>query len=44
MAPKKDKEKVIDPVWDEARVREFLKLEPPQGENADHHRRQSPTR
>ena len=38
MALKKDKEKVIDPVWDEARIREFLDLEPPAGENADHHR------
>ncbi len=38
MAPKKDKEKVIDPVWGEERIREFLELEPPQGENADHHR------
>ena len=38
MSLKKDKEKVIDPVWDEARVREFLELEPPAGENADHHK------
>lgn len=38
MALKKDKEKVIDPVWDEARIREFLALQPPAGENADHHK------
>jgi len=38
MALKKDKEKVIDPVWDEARIREFLDLLPPEGENADHHK------
>lgn len=37
MALKKDKEKVIDPVWDEARIREFLALEPPTGENAHFH-------
>ena len=38
MALKKDKEKVIDPVWSEARIREFLDLQPPVGENADHHK------
>lgn len=38
MALKKDKEKVIDPVWGEERIREFLLLEPPAGENADHHK------
>lgn len=38
MALKKDKEKVIDPVWSEARIREFLDLQPPAGENADHHK------
>jgi hypothetical protein len=38
MALKKDKEKVIDPVWGEARIREFLNLQPPQGENADFHK------
>ncbi|MGB5325153.1 MAG: PA4642 family protein [Pseudomonadales bacterium] len=38
MAIKKDKEKVIDPVWDEARIREFLDLQPPAGENADFHK------
>jgi len=38
MALKKDKEKVIDPVWGEARIREFLDLQPPRGENADFHR------
>lgn len=38
MVLKKDKEKVIDPVWGEARIREFLDLQPPAGENADHHK------
>lgn len=38
MALKKDKEKVIDPVWGEERIREFLELQPPAGENADHHK------
>jgi len=38
MSLKKDKEKVIDPVWSEARIREFLDLQPPAGENADHHK------
>jgi len=38
MALKKDKEKVIDPVWSEDRVREFLSLLPPQDENADFHK------
>ena len=38
MALKKDKEKVIDPVWSEDRVREFLDLEPPAGENPDFHK------
>lgn len=38
MVLKKDKEKVIDPVWDEARIREFLDLLPPEGENADFHK------
>lgn len=38
MALKKDKEKVIDPVWGEERIREFLDLQPPAGENADHHK------
>lgn len=38
MALKKDKEKVIDPVWSEDRVKEFLDLEPPAGENADFHK------
>ena len=38
MALKKDKAKVIDPVWSEARIREFLDLQPPTGENADHHK------
>lgn len=38
MALKKDKEKVIDPVWSESRIREFLHLLPPAGENADFHK------
>lgn len=38
MALKKDKEKVIDPVWSEERVRAFLSIEPPAGENPDFHR------
>ena len=38
MALKKDKEKVIDPVWGEERIREFLDLQAPIGENADHHK------
>ena len=38
MSLKKDKEKVIDPVWDESRIREFLELQPTSGENADFHR------
>lgn len=37
MALKKDKEKVIDPVWGEQRIRDFLALQPPAGENADFH-------
>ena len=38
MPVKKDKEKVIDPVWGEERIREFLDLKPPTGNNADHHK------
>lgn len=38
MALKKDKEKVIDPVWSEARIKEFLELQPPAGQNSDHHK------
>ena len=38
MSVKKDKEKVIDPVWGEERIREFLSLEPPLGEDSDHHK------
>tara|TARA_B100000767_G_C19762063_1_gene535631 strand:+ start:311 stop:604 length:294 start_codon:yes stop_codon:yes gene_type:complete len=38
MSIKKDKEKVIDPVWGEERIREFLSLQPPSGENGDHHK------
>lgn len=34
---KKDKEKVLDEVWTEDRVREFLDVRPPAGVNEDHH-------
>jgi hypothetical protein len=34
---KKDKEKVLDEVWTEARVREFLDSEPKAGTNRDFH-------
>jgi hypothetical protein len=34
---KKDKEKVLDEVWTESRVREFLNSEPKAGTNADFH-------
>ena len=34
---KKDKEKVLDEVWTEERVRDFLNLQAPAGINADHH-------
>jgi len=37
---RKDKQKVIDEVWTEERVRGFLALEPPEGVNADFHRLQ----
>ena len=37
MALKKDKEKVLDEVWTEDRVKSFLDLLPPEGENADFH-------
>ena len=40
MALKKDKEKVIDPVWGEERIREFLDLQAPAGQNADFHKLQ----
>jgi hypothetical protein len=36
----KDKEKVIDEVWTEARVREFLDVKPAAGIDADFHRLQ----
>lgn len=36
MALKKDKEKVIDEVFDEARLESFLKLRPPEGVNPDY--------
>ncbi|MDX1504209.1 MAG: PA4642 family protein [Spongiibacter sp.] len=35
---KKDKEKVLDEVWTEDRVREFLCVEPKAGTNADFHK------
>lgn len=35
---KKDKEKVLDEVWTEARVREFLQAQPRAGVNADFHK------
>ena len=38
MSLKKDKEKVIDPVWSKERIAEFMDLLPPAGENADFHR------
>jgi len=37
MALKKDKEKVVDEVWNEARVREFLTVEPAENVEADFH-------
>lgn len=33
-----DKPKVIDEVWDDARVRQFLRVEPPYGVERDFHR------
>lgn len=35
---KKDKEKVLDEVWTEDRVREFLDVEPKAGTSADFHK------
>lgn len=35
---RKDKEKVLDEVWTEDRVRQFLTVQPPAGANADFHR------
>ena len=35
---RKDKAKVIDEVWTEGRVREFLSVRPPTGVNQDYHR------
>ncbi|WP_372783357.1 PA4642 family protein [Litorivivens sp.] len=35
---RKDKEKVLDEVWTEDRVREFLDVHPPKGINADFHK------
>lgn len=34
---RKDKEKVLDEVWTEDRVRQFLSVKPPAGANADFH-------
>lgn len=34
---KKDKQKIIDEVWTKERIRSFLDIEPPVGENADFH-------
>jgi hypothetical protein len=33
-----DKPKVVDEVWDDARVRQFLRVEPPNGVDRDFHR------
>lgn len=38
MVLKKDKEKVLDEVWTEARVESFLRVEPPTGVDRDFHR------
>jgi hypothetical protein len=38
MVLKKDKEKVLDEVWTEARVESFLHVEPPAGVDRDFHR------
>jgi hypothetical protein len=38
MVLKKDKEKVLDEVWTEARVESFLHVEPPVGVDRDFHR------
>ena len=37
---KKDKVKVLDEVLTEDRIKQFLSLEPPEGENVDFHRLQ----
>ncbi len=34
---KKDKEKILDEVWTEDRVKDFLNIQPPEGVNADFH-------
>lgn len=34
---KKDKEKVLDEVWTEERIKSFLDQQPPKGVNADFH-------
>ena len=34
---RKDKEKVLDEVWDEARIAGFLELRPADGSDPDHH-------
>ncbi len=37
MVLKKDKQKVIDEVWTEDRVRDFIKVEPAENVEADYH-------
>ena len=37
MALKKDKAKVLDEVWTEARIRSFLEVQPASGVDADYH-------
>jgi hypothetical protein len=37
MAPKKDKEKVLGEIFDDARVKSFLSYDPPAGVSADFH-------
>lgn len=34
---RKDKEKIVDEVWTEARIREFLDVLPPEGTDPDFH-------
>ena len=37
MAQKKDKQKVLDEVWTEERVKDFLNVQPAEGVDADFH-------
>jgi hypothetical protein len=37
---RKDKQKIVDEVWTEERIRSFLDLQPPAGMDADFHRLQ----